>query len=108
MTISEYLQSNCLLTALPVINSDSEALPGVVGVIGFSSEQHRECVCSEIESTTDSSSIPALFASTGENILELVPFGLVDDICAHPACIKDSEELFFEMGRLYFHGLLVY
>lgn len=108
MTLKQYLDLNSMLQAMPVINSDSQLIENVVGIIGFESEEHRTAVFFEIEDNTEGSVVQALFAATGQNILELVPFGLADDICAHPAAIKDSGEMFFEIGRLYFYGLLVY
>lgn len=108
MTIREYLDENSMLQAMPVIDKDKTRLPGVVGIIGFESDEHRESAYLEIDELTDSNPVMVLFAATGQNILEVVPFDVATEICGHPAAITDSEAMFFELGRLYFYGILVF
>lgn len=108
MTISEYLEENSLLTSIQVIDCDQRPMVNQIAIIGFADELERENVQLDIEARTTANVVQALFAATGQNLVELVPFSLADDLYSHPVRIQDPHELFFELGRLYFPGLLVY
>lgn len=107
MTKKEYLDENPLLIALPVVTADQQLISNAVGIVGFADEAERTSVFLDIESRTSASVVQALFVATDGNLVELVPFDLADDIQSHPGKVEAEFELFFEIGRKYFPGLLV-